>query len=621
MSNRLYPNWEQLDNMHNPLTDGERSLLKYLDTYLPRDENWQEGGNLSDYCGWLIFAQPYLNGKRPDVVIFNPHVGVVIYEVKDWNLANYKYDANSNKFYFCGTNNEEHEKKSPRKQAEYYKEVLIGQLVPLIGESVDANEKNFGLIKTGVYFHNALTDQCRNMFYPDNKYARARKKPYEYSPCFGRDTLGLGKAGLNEVVPDVRRKKSSFWDTAWNDDILFWLKPPFHSLEQCTKLKLKGNQQKIVEPQAGHFRIRGVAGSGKTQALAYRAAKLASLGKSVLVLSFNITLWHYIKDMIARAPFEFKWERIRFDHFHGFCHDILNQAGIKWPDGSGDDFFTKIIPENVINALKQIPNHERYDAILIDEGQDYVFEWYSLLNKFFLSQHDELVVVCDKRQNIYERDLNWLDKRITRAGLEKFGDYIDLTVSIRQPPRLAAFSKDFADSFELRSDISQVPNPEASFVFERIIWKEIAPSYESVTRYAIAAFKKLKNSGESASDIIFLVSNVKVGLALVEQFKSLNIEVNHVFEDAEADSKTHKRAFWMGDGRLKICTIHSFKGWELQNVVLVIPPYEEDEHVSLDSLIYTALTRVKHNIIVLNQNKKYSSFGAKYPSGWDQNAC
>lgn len=88
MSNRLYPTREQIDKMHNPLTNGEKALIEFLDTYLPGDDQWKEGDSLLNYKGWLIFAQPFLNGTRPDVIIFNPQVGVVIYEVKDWNLDN-----------------------------------------------------------------------------------------------------------------------------------------------------------------------------------------------------------------------------------------------------------------------------------------------------------------------------------------------------------------------------------------------------------------------------------------------------------------------------------------------------------------------------------------------------
>ena len=88
---RLYPNWEQLNQMNNPLTDGERALIKYLDDNLPKDPNWKSTQKLSDYKGWLIFAQPFLNGTRPDVIIYHPFVGIVIYEVKDWRLENYHW--------------------------------------------------------------------------------------------------------------------------------------------------------------------------------------------------------------------------------------------------------------------------------------------------------------------------------------------------------------------------------------------------------------------------------------------------------------------------------------------------------------------------------------------------
>jgi len=36
----------------------------------------------------------------------------------------------------------------------------------------------------------------------------------------------------------------------------------------------------------------------------------------------------------------------------------------------------------------------------------------------------------------------------------------------------------------------------------------------------------------------------------------------------------------------------------------------------LDALVYTAMTRTRMNLIVLNCNDKYSEFGKKYSSTW-----
>jgi hypothetical protein len=31
--------------------------------------------------------------------------------------------------------------------------------------------------------------------------------------------------------------------------------------------------------------------------------------------------------MVQRSPFGFCWDRFTFNHFHGFCKDILNEFG------------------------------------------------------------------------------------------------------------------------------------------------------------------------------------------------------------------------------------------------------------------------------------------------------
>jgi len=40
MTQRIYPSWEQIEQLKNPLTEGELHLLKYLDNNLPADRNW-----------------------------------------------------------------------------------------------------------------------------------------------------------------------------------------------------------------------------------------------------------------------------------------------------------------------------------------------------------------------------------------------------------------------------------------------------------------------------------------------------------------------------------------------------------------------------------------------------
>lgn len=103
MFSRVFPSWEQIGHFKQPLTEGEWCLLTFLDDHLKKDELFQDD-DLTKYNGWLIFVQPYLNGCRPDIIIFNPGIGVQIFEVKDWNLDNYSFENKNGNTVFCVSN-------------------------------------------------------------------------------------------------------------------------------------------------------------------------------------------------------------------------------------------------------------------------------------------------------------------------------------------------------------------------------------------------------------------------------------------------------------------------------------------------------------------------------------
>ena len=104
----------------------------------------------------------------------------------------------------------------------------------------------------------------------------------------------------------------------------------------------------------------------------------------------------------------------------------------------------------------------------------------------------------------------------------------------------------------------------------------------------------------------------------VRYFESKQIHVNHVFGDESDTSRHHKKSFWMGDSRLKMSTIHSFKGWEVLSVILYIDEEFFGDLSHLDAIIYTAITRSRENLIVLNSHSRYSEFGKSLPSKWNE---
>ena len=598
MGAQVIPSWQEINRFRKPLTDGERRLSEFLEENLPND--------------WKIFVQPYLNGTCPDVIAFNPHVGMIIYEVKDWDLNSYHWERehkNKNLDLYFSDSRGSYKIKDPLKQVKHYKKKIISYLVPSIGEEVDKDNKAFGLVKIGVYFHRMSGENARKFF--------EVTKPHRMEKIVGFDDLESNN--LRNVVPGsgIRDGKlPRYMKEEWADEILFWLKPPFHSLGQIEPLDLTPRQEEHAEPQPGHFRLRGVTGGGKTQVIAYRAAKLASQDLDVLVVTYNITLWHFIKDMITRSPFEFEWSRITFNHFHAFCNDTLNNFGRAWPEGVGDDLYTKIVPDAVLETIAG-KEYRKWDAILIDEGQDFVWEWYNCLSQF-LTERDELFLVCDKQQNIFTRDLSWIDG--TMANVKFRGRWRELRTVFRLPRRVADEASRFSRLFELEQtveveDVVQLSlfnrDPDPHLVWVNIKSDECLPNIES-------AYNRLEKQSDP-SDIVILLPDRFIGVECVEYFSDhMGItDVSHVFEDDEERKfHPHKKAFWLGDGRLKMCTIHSFKGWEMLNVVLLIPEKQRWNLKKFDAIVYTAITRTRENLIVLNCNQKYKEYGSTWPSKW-----
>lgn len=71
----FFPSINIIAKFRVPPTEGERALLDFLGKTL--DNSYE------------VYFNPYLNGDRPDVLIMREGNGVMVIEVKDWNLNNF----------------------------------------------------------------------------------------------------------------------------------------------------------------------------------------------------------------------------------------------------------------------------------------------------------------------------------------------------------------------------------------------------------------------------------------------------------------------------------------------------------------------------------------------------
>ena len=106
-----------------------------------------------------------------------------------------------------------------------------------------------------------------------------------------------------------------------------------------------------------------------------------------------------------------------------------------------------------------------------------------------------------------------------------------------------------------------------------------------------------------------------------EQLEFHNKEVSRKLADKLGTIRRNKKLhFFMKSGTMKLSTTHSFKGWEIPSLIMVIDDEETDENeFTTEELIYTGFTRARFSLIIINlaKNKYDSFFRVKIESSYD----
>jgi ATP:corrinoid adenosyltransferase len=168
--------------------------------------------------------------------------------------------------------------------------------------------------------------------------------------------------------------------------------------EGSVLVRLTEEQFNILEvlsdfPRVG---ISGGAGTGKTLVAMERARRLAAEGRRVLLLCFNRGLAGYLR---PRA------DGFKVCTFHALCDEVSRAAGLDWPEtvagADAQTFWREDAPNLLLQALERLPE-ERYDAVVVDEGQDFLEYWWLAVERLLRRPLDDVLwVFFDPRQNIY----------------------------------------------------------------------------------------------------------------------------------------------------------------------------------------------------------------------------
>jgi hypothetical protein len=384
------------------MTSGEKRLAERLEQKLDDD--------------YLLWYDVPVGPKQthPDFVIIHPRRGLLILEVKDWKLDTIR-SATRERFEIA-PDGQLKVVINPAMQARHCAMQVVNAL-ERDPQLVQADGPYQGKLAFpwghGVVFTNISRQQfeqaglgeaipphlaiCKDEMLESVDTEAFQQRLWEMFPhAFGSKAMSLPQLDRVRWVmfPEVRvPEQGALFDDSTDD------------LPDLMRVMDIQQEQLARSLGEGHRVIHGVAGSGKTMILGYRAEHLAKLpsAKPVLVLCYNEPLAVKLDAMFQAKGLA---DRVHARHFHKWCRQQLKTYGQPIPQGQGGDVFDRMV-DNVIRAVdrQQIPGGQ-YQAVLIDEGHDFQPEWLRLVTQMVDPETNSLLVLYDSAQNIYGKSRN-----------------------------------------------------------------------------------------------------------------------------------------------------------------------------------------------------------------------
>jgi len=392
---------ETLDSLDSRVTPGERRVFVALRDHLPED--------------YLVYYDIPVDGRHPDFIIVGPDLGLVVLEVKDWRLKSI-LEVTADRIRLRQAKGEldlgnpvrqvrdyllrtvDALKKRPRLCADnqlgcgWGAGVVLPYVTPgeirqpsLVGPSLE-EALGPGLVLTGA-------DLAAETLLP-----RLRK----LIPARGAARGSLDAEQVDEIRSVLHPEIRIGWG-ATGEEIVRVM-----DLEQERLARTLGD---------GHRLLRGVAGSGKTIVLICRVRHLLAQHPDwrILVVCYNRVLAGFLHRTIGD-------KRVEVSTFDAWCRQQLRAANVDVPEPPGrgqqwDDFWVETVPKLLSQAFDEgrVPTGA-YQAILVDEGQDFADTWYRVLLRALDPEANRLFIALDSSQNIYRRRISWRSLGIQIAG-------------------------------------------------------------------------------------------------------------------------------------------------------------------------------------------------------------
>lgn len=552
--------------------------------------------------------------RRPDFIVFHPRRGLLVLEVKDWKPDTIQ-QADPTLFTLL-TGRSSVKEHNPLMQArdcasEVYKVLqhdpalrhppghhYEGKLLMPWGYGVvlsNISRKNYmaGGLEAVIPPHLVI---CQDEMYESVEAEDFQERLWAMYPQVFPTALTLPQIDRVRwyLFPEIRVEPGSgqfgLFDRSTSGAV--------NKVEIPDLIKVMDAQQEQLARSLGdeHRIIHGVAGSGKTMILGFRAMALArALNKPILVLCYNKTLAARLDQLMGERGLS---DKVQVYNFHKWCRSMLTAYHVPLPP-EGRDFFDALPPAVIEGVDKgQIPRFQ-YGAVLIDEGHDFEPDWYKLIVQMIDPNTNSLLVLYDDAQNIYgkatRKQLSWKS-----LGVQAQGRTTILKLNYRNTLEILSVARGFANELLLGRDEEDdgVPLVSPESAGRRGALPELI-RVEHTEDQLPAIIDRLRDEqtlGRPLSDMAVIFRNKWEGEKLHEALQRASIPSRL----AEGNGKS---ALFVADDTVKLVTMHSSKGLEFPLVIipglgsLPMPGKDESEEARL---LYVAMTRATERLVMIH---------------------
>ena len=604
------------DHLGERATQGEKAFAKLL-------------SGLPDDC--TVYYEPKYRSKRPDFVVLSPRLGMIVIEAKGWQAGNI---VSADRSEVC-TNywGKMRKHNHPIDQARGYRldlldfckehpklrSVLVkenGKLRFPIGEAVVLPQmRRKHLERAGLA---EIFPECETIsaeLAESWKTLRGRELEQALRPYFPTkflfEPLDTGamdriRAAINPAreVPQLRFETGP--DSNEDSEVNAEHRDIIHYLDDK-------QEDAAVGLGSGHRILLGVAGSGKTLVLQARARYLAKANPEakILLLCYNRTLAGWLRYQLRDVA-----DNVEVKNFHAFASSF----GCGWTTSDnalGDKFMKKLESGS--------PD---YDAVLIDEGQDFAESWFRCaVTALKDRENSDLIIAIDGAQGLYKRKgFTWVSVGIKASGrveTKRLGlnrNYRNTRPIVRAAGAFAATTEDSEES-----EVSLVVDPELSVTPGGL--PPVIVLGENRHEEAREVYRMVKGalSGNWHGQKVAPLKPEEIGI-LYPPFKKDNAEGCELqaWISAMVDGlKTLAPTVWLSakkrrgsiDPRdraaergIKVQTIHSAKGLQYRAVIVLwgdlLPSNGADPRREIQDrrLLYVAMTRAE-SLLAVTQSR------------------